>query len=197
MADARAEVQTGFETVTMPGNAGIATVTAAPSATRISLRMREADVGDVARALSIDLSSRINTAATAGSLSSLRLGPDEWLLLADGDPSPVLHDLLSGRIEAKPYAAVDITDRLVGLEIAGPEVEDVLAAGCPLPLETQAFPVGRATRTLYAKAEIVLWRRAEQRFRIEVGRSFAPYLVGLLATVIRDEAAIRQRTAAR
>lgn len=192
MVDARAEAQTGFETVTMPGNAGIATVSAARSTTRISLRMRKADVGDVARALSIDLAGRINTAAMAGSLAALRLGPDEWLLLADGDPSPMLEDLLSGRIEAKPYAAVDISDRLVGLEVAGPEVEDVLASGCPLPLDPQAFPVGRATRTLFAKAEVVLWRRADDRFRVEVGRSFAPYLVGLLATVIRDESAIRR-----
>ncbi len=192
MADARAEAQTGFETVTLPADAGVATVTAVPCATRVSLRVREADADAIALALSVDLQVRINTAASSGALSALRLGPDEWLLLAEGEMPPNMHDLMQGRLDAKPYAAVDVSDRFVALEIAGPEVEDVLAAGCPLPLDMQAFPVGRATRTLFAKAEVVLWRRADDRFRIEVGRSFAPYLTGLLATVVADEAAIRR-----
>jgi sarcosine oxidase subunit gamma len=36
------------------------------------------------------------------------------------------------------------------------------------------------TRTLFAKAEIVLWRTRPDMFRIEVWRSFAPYVQGLL-----------------
>ena len=33
----------------------------------------------------------------------------------------------------------------------------------------------------FAKAEIVLWRAADERFWIETGRSFAPYVWGFLA----------------
>jgi sarcosine oxidase, subunit gamma len=36
------------------------------------------------------------------------------------------------------------------------------------------------TRTMYDKAEIVLWRRAPDRFHLEVWRSFARYVEGLL-----------------
>jgi len=43
-----------------------------------------------------------------------------------------------------------------------------------------------ATRTLFRQAEIVLWRPAPEVFRLEVGRSFAPYLVGQLTEVLRD-----------
>ncbi len=195
MADPHSTAQTGFEALALPADVTIAVATAVGVATRLSLRVREADVEVVARALLVDLSGRINTAATSGSLAALRLGPDEWLLLAD-DEMPRLQDVLSGRIAATAYAAVDVSDRFVAIEIAGPAVEDVLAASCPLPLDVAAFPVGRATRTLFAKAEIVLWRRSDDRFRLEVGRSFAPYLVGLLATVIRDEAALRRQAAA-
>ena len=49
----------------------------------------------------------------------------------------------------------------------------------------KAFPVGFATRTLFDKAEIVLWRRAEATFHIEVWRSFAPYLAASLAEAAR------------
>ena len=39
------------------------------------------------------------------------------------------------------------------------------------------------TRTVFAKAEIVLWRRAEQRFHLEVARSFAAYVHELLGEI--------------
>jgi len=194
MADVRSTAQTGFEGLVLPADPKIAIVTTIGATGRVSLRVREADAETVGRAMSVDLSGRINTAATSGSLNALRLGPDEWLLLADGER---LQEIVSAELAAKAYAAVDVSDRFVGVEIEGPAVEDVLAAGCPLPMGLAAFPVGRATRTLYAKAEVVLWRRAGDRFRIEVGRSFAPYLVGLLATVIRDEAAIGRQATAR
>ena len=42
------------------------------------------------------------------------------------------------------------------------------------------------TRTVFAKAEIVLWRPAEHVFRLEVWRSFSLYVVQLLHEVARD-----------
>ena len=51
------------------------------------------------------------------------------------------------------------------------------------------FPVGMATRTLFEKAEIVLWRIAPDSFHLEVWRSFAPYVWDLLDTVRKEEAA--------
>jgi sarcosine oxidase subunit gamma len=55
-----------------------------------------------------------------------------------------------------------------------------------LDLDAAAFPVGMATRTLFAKTEIVLWRRESMRFHIEVWRSFAGYLHGLLGEAVRE-----------
>ena len=49
-----------------------------------------------------------------------------------------------------------------------------------------AFPVGMCTRTLFGKAEIVLWRTAPRPFRIEVWRSFAPYVLGCLDEACRE-----------
>ena len=55
-----------------------------------------------------------------------------------------------------------------------------------LDLDPAAFPVGMATRTLFTKAEIVLWRQGADTFHVEVWRSFAPYLHGLLAEAARE-----------
>ena len=62
----------------------------------------------------------------------------------------------------------------------------MLNAGVPLDLSLKAFPVGMATRTIFEKAEIVLWRTGEQEFRVEVWRSFAPYVLAMLQAADRD-----------
>ena len=69
----------------------------------------------------------------------------------------------------------------MALEVTGPDAALLLAAGCALDLGPGAFPVGMCTRTMLAKAEIVLWRTGPEAFRIEVWRSFAPYLCAFLS----------------
>jgi len=83
-------------------------------------------------------------------------------------------------------AAVDIGHRQVALLLRGAHVEDVLAIGCPLDLSRRTFPVGSCTRTVFGKAEIVLWRREEDAFHIEVWRSMSAYVRGLLEISLRD-----------
>jgi sarcosine oxidase, subunit gamma len=88
-------------------------------------------------------------------------------------------------LEGTAHSLVDVSHRQVGLIAAGPAAARVLNAGCPLDLDPHAFPVGFATRTLFDKVEIVLWRRAEATFHIEIWRSFAPFLAASLAEAAR------------
>ncbi|MDE2261370.1 MAG: sarcosine oxidase subunit gamma, partial [Gammaproteobacteria bacterium] len=48
------------------------------------------------------------------------------------------------------------------------------------------FPVDMCTRTVFAKAQIVLWRTGPETFRVETGRSFAPYVTKILALAARE-----------
>jgi sarcosine oxidase, subunit gamma len=88
-------------------------------------------------------------------------------------------------LEGTAHSLVDVSHRQIGLVASGPGAARVLNAGCPLDLDLKAFPVGFATRTLFYKVEIVLWRRAETTFHVDVWRSFAPHLVGSLAEAAR------------
>ena len=112
-------------------------------------------------------------AAEADGHSALWLGPDEWLLLAPPGT-------LDADTPVSGAAVVDIGHRQVGLVLEGPGATDALTAGCPLDLHPTAFPVGMCTRTVFGKAEIVLWRQDAARFHIEVWRSFAAYVHALL-----------------
>jgi len=42
------------------------------------------------------------------------------------------------------------------------------------------------TRTVLAKADIVLWRTRDDAFHLEVWRSFSGYVTGLLGEIARE-----------
>jgi sarcosine oxidase subunit gamma len=74
----------------------------------------------------------------------------------------------------------------MALQISGSHATTILAGACPLDLSLDAFPVGMCTRTVLAKAEIVLWRTAAEVFHVEVWRSFQSYATGLLEEIGRE-----------
>jgi sarcosine oxidase subunit gamma len=119
----------------------------------------------------------------AADCAVLWLGPDEFLLLADG---PTVAERLAAALAGVPHALVDVSQRQVGIVVAGPAAADVLSCGCPLDLDPAAFPVGMCTRTVLGKSEITLWRTAPDAFRLEVARSFAAYAWQLLEQGRRD-----------
>jgi sarcosine oxidase subunit gamma len=85
-----------------------------------------------------------------------------------------------------PHSLVDVSHRQCGIELSGGAAVDVLNAGCPLDLAEAAFPIGMCTRTVLAKSEIALWRVAAGTFRLEVARSFVPYVRAFLHESARD-----------
>ena len=120
-----------------------------------------------------------------GERSALWLGPDEYLLLApDGTAHRVAVELeiaLSGLA----HSLVDISDRQVAFALTGPAARDILCQGCPLDLDPEEFTVGMCTRTVFAKAEAVLWRPSVEEYHLEVGRSFSGYVRGWMQESIR------------
>lgn len=124
-------------------------------------------------------------AATQQESAALWLGPDEWLLIAAESRADETATALRAALAGLAHSLVDVSHRQVALEVSGPDAPALLAAGCPLDLDVGSFPVGMCTRTLLAKAEIVLWRVAPEAFRVEVWRSFAPYVGAFLAEAAR------------
>jgi len=160
----------------------------APDATRHVLRLTPEEAAKRMDVLGFDVTRAVNTAAGPETLAtetphaSLRLGPDEWMLIGELPAA--------APTEAGGAKLVDISHRDVAFELGGRAVRDVLATGIALDLDDEAFAVGTATRTLFAKAEIVLVRCSDveggARFRLECWRSFARYL----AAHLRQSAAL-------
>jgi sarcosine oxidase, subunit gamma len=132
------------------------------------------------------LSEVTGRAATNNGRAALPLGPDEHLFIVPENEATTFPAELGAALSGLPHSLVDVSHRQTALELFGPHAEWFLAAGCPLPLDLEAFPVGACTRTVFAKAEIVLWRIAPDAFRIEVARSYCRYVVDLLGEVARE-----------
>ena len=157
-----------------------------PAERRWSLRCRPASITAIGGALGLPLPEPMCRSTESGARAVLHLGPDEWLLRApegDGDWVEVIAPALTGQA----FSLVDVSHRQVAVMLASPSAETILAAGCPLDLRIEAFPVGMCTRTVFGKAEILLWRR-QQGFLVEYWRSFSDYVEGLLAQAERDSA---------
>jgi sarcosine oxidase subunit gamma len=127
-----------------------------------------------------------------GARATLWLGPDEYLLMGGIDGRQVATDEshaaeAAGALELAlggiPHALVDISHRQFAIEVSGPHAATILSGACPLDLDSSEFPVGTCTRTVFAKADIVLWRTREDAFHVEVWRSFAGYVTGLLREI--------------
>jgi heterotetrameric sarcosine oxidase gamma subunit len=142
-------------------------LTLLPSAQRLIVHGEMSDLGlavpDVCRA------------TVHGERALLWLGPEEYLALApEGAALPVLP------------GAVDVSYRDVGIGVTGVCASWVINAFCALDLHQSAFPVGMCTRTMFGKAEIMLWRTAADTFRIDVARSFSPYVWACLVDACQE-----------
>jgi sarcosine oxidase, subunit gamma len=184
MADAALNVRSPLDGFVFPTGPRFTLTEAAPAA-RFILRGSEAVRVSCGMAFGAELPSQLGAAGESGRRAALWLGPDEWLLIADGAGAADIGAMLESVLDGTAHSLVDVSHRQIGLIASGPAAPRVLNAGCPLDLDLKVFPVGMATRTLFDKVEIVLWRRAEAAFHIEIWRSFASYLVGSLAEAAR------------
>jgi sarcosine oxidase subunit gamma len=158
-------------------DARAALLVAAQSA-RFVLRCGPDALAAAGKAFGVALPDTCRAAVSEGR-AALWLGPDEWFLLVPPDEADAITRKLATEVTA-PQALVDVSHRSLGIVVQGPRAAELINCGCPLDLRTHAFPVGMCTRTVFDKAEIVLWRVNEARYHLEIERSLAQYLHAML-----------------
>jgi len=164
-----------------------ATVTLLDPVARFSLRAGAEVRGALSAALALDLPERIGGRAGRDRCEALCLGPDEWLILAPEADAGRISESCAGIYPDAPHSLTEITDREVTCRIDGPKAAELLTLGCPRDIDSIA--PGHARRTIFDGATVVLWRDAEQSFRLDVWRAFAPHVFALLETGCAELAA--------
>ena len=157
-----------------------------PPGSRLILQCDAAARSAAACVWGVPFSEEPCRALTSGERATLWLGPDEHLLWqASREVALPIADLEEALV-THAHSLVDVSHRQVALEIFGPQAVTILAGACPLDLSAREFPVHMCTRTVLAKAAIVLWRTAPDAFHLEVWRSFQPYAQALLSEIGRE-----------
>jgi sarcosine oxidase, subunit gamma len=138
-------------------------------------------------AFGIELPREACRGRAEGDRAALWLGPDEHLLLAEAGAAGSVATRLEAALQGLAHSLVDVGHRQVAMAVKGPRAHDLLASGCPLDLDISSFPIDACSRTLLAKAEVVLWRRGAEEYHLEVARSFADYVHEWLREVNRSD----------
>ena len=168
---------------------------AAPPALRIAFYGGSAAQAAAQRVWGPEFSEQACRAHAQSTRATLWLGPEEYLLLdfGVGQPpaeapanEPPVWSALERELAGLPHALVDISHRQFAFEVSGPHATAILNGACPLDLDPGEFPVGMCTRTVLAKADIVLWRTQENAFHVEIWRSFAGYAAGILTEIAAE-----------
>jgi sarcosine oxidase subunit gamma len=117
-----------------------------------------------------------NRVAASLAMRTLCLGPDEWLVVAEGEASdlvPRLERALGGR-----RAAIhDLSSSRTIIDIRGDGARTLLTAGCGLDLHPRAFGPGQCAQILLDRVPVILDQIDEApHYRLLVWRSYARWL---------------------
>lgn len=152
---------------------GLASETYGPNVRRWAFRSDPATASTMMRFMGYEAPEKLLTVAGCGKRWALHLGPDEWMLCTEGNEG---FSSESMTLPLLPYSAVEISDGFAGYQFNENAGRQLLSVGCPLDLHDQAFGPGTATRTLFAKSPIILWRPpASKVWRVDLPRSFSSY----------------------
>jgi sarcosine oxidase subunit gamma len=151
---------------------------------RFSLRIDPSHIAQASGALRLDLPAKIGGVAVSQDNSAVCLGPDEWYLKTSLAGQEAVETAFAALYATAPHSLVNVGHRDVGIEIEGADA--ALALQSAIPFDVEAMLVLSGCRTIFDKAQIVLVREAENRFRIEVWRSFADHVWGILRVASRE-----------
>ncbi|WP_180685715.1 sarcosine oxidase subunit gamma [Streptomyces gossypiisoli] len=185
-----AHLEERMRAAAVTGTRGV-TLTEWPFLAMVNLRVDPAsEAADrIEKALGTPLPRQCGHTATSGPRTILWLGPDEWLVLSQADPTTVTAELREA-LGTDPGSVVDVSANRTTLELSGPAARQVLEKGCPLDLHPRAFGPGRAVSTTVGPVAVLLWQVGQvgdvPTYRLFPRSSFADYLARWLIDAMSE-----------
>lgn len=146
--------------------------------------------------LGLDLPKVPNSSARKAAFVALWLSPEEWWILVNDkntlEAEGALAAKLRGALTKVHCTVTGVGESRTRIRVSGPRARDLLAKGCPLDLDPQAFGgAGCCAQSHIAKALVVLHLVADDEaegacFDIYVLRSFSEYLWSWLEDAARE-----------
>jgi sarcosine oxidase, subunit gamma len=151
-----------------------------PHRCQIDLRGNPADPAFTSAVTSViggELPTTPNRTAPGNGLTTLWLGPDEWLIVGAPGREARLASELRQTLAGQHAAVVDLSEARTVIVATGPSSRDALQKGTPLDLHPRAFQPGHCAQTALTKANVIIHQIDDTpRYDIYVANSFADYL---------------------
>jgi sarcosine oxidase, subunit gamma len=158
----------------LPWSSSRVSLREAQPARQVGLRLRLPFPSDLA---GIPLPLTPNRVAMTGNVRVLWLGPDEWLVITEGDAPDLLPRLERAAI-TRCAVVTDLSSSRAIIEIGGAGARDLFAAGCGLDLHPRVFVPAQCAQTLLARVPVILDQLDDApRYHVLVRRSYARWLV--------------------
>ncbi|AOY73764.1 sarcosine oxidase subunit gamma [Arthrobacter sp. TES] len=173
--------------------AGKVTLKEIPYQTQVGVRVnRTSDAGSRVAAITGGLPAACGEVTGSGAISTLWLGPTEFLVVAPEES----HDSFGGSLVSDLTAAlgsdsgqvVDLSANRTTFELSGSRARAVLEKSCALDLHPRVLKAGTALSTEIGHIPVVLWKTDDQTFRIFPRASFADFLGRWLLDSMREYA---------
>jgi len=107
--------------------------------------------------------------------SSLRLGPDTWLLVSDSRTASDIVADCEQSLNGLLLNALDYSSGLAIFKVSGPDSRELLATGTGLDLRPASFGVGSCSRTRLAQIAVVVVATGDDQFELYPDRSYERY----------------------
>lgn len=132
------------------------------------------------------------TAVTSknGHISTLWMGPDEWMFITEKDGERELKIGLDMGLTGLVHQLVNVTDYYTCIDISGHQARETLMNLTTLDMHERAFSVGDVKGSLFGHANAHLWQLntgtgQPEAFRLIVRASMADYLWCLITRSAR------------
>jgi sarcosine oxidase subunit gamma len=193
-----AQLAGAFAAATVTGDRAVS-VREVPFLTQLGLRAVPGSAAAAAleSALGAALPSRHGQTTEGAGYSILWIGPDEFLAVghetvtsASEDRGPAEGARVGaalGEAGARmPGAVVDLSANRTTFELTGPSARAVLEKGVSFDLHPRSFAAGTAIATVLDHVPVLVWKTAEETYRILPRASFADHVGRWLIDAMRE-----------
>lgn len=139
----------------------------------------------IGKALSFQPPLIANTKVSGELIQIFWMGPDEWLLHCPMDQIESISQQLERELEQMHHAVVDISDYYTVIQLSGTQSEAVLRRGCPLDLHPDVFPAGSISQTRFGHASVLLDRKEQHTWHIQIRWTYAEYFWDYIVSAIK------------
>ena len=122
------------------------------------------------------------TTSTKEKITSMWLGPNEWLLVSNDTVTKESNDyelekVLFNDISKKNLGSVtNVSDHYTIFSLTGSNIFQILSKGCPFDFDSKNFGDNRAIQTILNHVDVTIHRKTKEDVDLYVRRSFSEYL---------------------